>query len=709
MDWFQPLSLTETLQNALQRALQALDCQAGGVYLVDKKSKRLKWVAQISLPPQIIENISEFRLDEGAAYRQPLERKPIFVSEMIGNGLLDWSAEKNKDIQSLIISPLCPDNQTSGALIIVGYEKPTLETEDSELLSAISVQIEMTVQNALLNKETQNKLAQLTALQKTTRALVSTLELDELLNLIIEQAATLLDADGGILNLVNWKKRVDQVVACTGTFSGVLGWQGPLDGSLSGWVTIHNQPVISNQIQADTRVDPRVARLNEKLHNALVAPLTIKERATGSLVLVNKHGGQEDFDQADLDLLVSFASQASNAIENARLYATEKRRAEQFRAISEVNQCLALILDEGEALQKVVHIIQQNFGYDQVSIGLLDRDEIIYRIGVGDLWKDLHSATLPSTFKVGDQSISGWVAAKGQSLIVPDTTQAPYFFPGPLGSHRSELAVPIFIKDVLIGILHAQSDLPDAFDENDLILLEALAQQTAATLENIRYYQQAQRLALIDERNRIARELHDAVTQTIFSSSLLAEALPDIWENDPQEGRQVINQLRELSRAALAEMRTLLLELRPAALAETPLEDLLRQLGEAASGRESITIAFNVEGQATLPVEVHIALFRIAQEALRNIVRHARAEHATVSLCYNCKELDETSRSADTSVLLIVSDDGCGFDLAHIQPDHFGLRIIHERAQTIGASLIIDSQLGEGTQVTVLWEGPTEN
>ena len=160
MDWFQPPSLTETLQNALQRALQALYCQAGGVYLVDEKSKRLKWLAQISLPPQIIENISEFRLDEGAAYRQPLARKPIFVSEMVGDGLLDWSAEKNKDIQSLIISPLRPDNQTSGALIIVGYEKQILETADSELLSAISVQIEMAVQNALLYKETQNKLAQ---------------------------------------------------------------------------------------------------------------------------------------------------------------------------------------------------------------------------------------------------------------------------------------------------------------------------------------------------------------------------------------------------------------------------------------------------------------------------------------------------------------------------------------------------------------------
>jgi signal transduction histidine kinase len=177
-----------------------------------------------------------------------------------------------------------------------------------------------------------------------------------------------------------------------------------------------------------------------------------------------------------------------------------------------------------------------------------------------------------------------------------------------------------------------------------------------------------------------------------------------VWENDPQEGRRLIQQLRSLSRGALAEMRTLLLELRPAALAETHLEDLLRQLGEAASGREGIPVTVTVEGQGDLPTDVHIALYRITQEALNNVVKHARASHVSVRLCYSCTEGDEAEMSPGLSVLLIIRDDGCGFDPANIPHDHFGLGIMQERAQSISASFTLESHPEEGTQVTVLWE-----
>jgi signal transduction histidine kinase len=167
----------------------------------------------------------------------------------------------------------------------------------------------------------------------------------------------------------------------------------------------------------------------------------------------------------------------------------------------------------------------------------------------------------------------------------------------------------------------------------------------------------------------------------------------------------LIQQLRSLSRSALAEMRTLLLELRPAALAETPLEDLLRQLGEAASGREGIPVLVKVEGQGPLPVDVHIALFRIAQEALNNVVKHAGASQVTLHLRSSCGETDERDQTACLTTLLIIRDDGCGFEPAFISAEHLGLGIMQERASAIGASLSIESHPGEGTQVTVLWEG----
>ncbi len=139
-------------------------------------------------------------------------------------------------------------------------------------------------------------------------------------------------------------------------------------------------------------------------------------------------------------------------------------------------------------------------------------------------------------------------------------------------------------------------------------------------------------LAASKERQRLARDLHDAVSQTLFSISLMAEVLPRIYEKDPEAGRQRLEELRQLTRGALAEMRMLLLELRPAALAETSLPDLLRQLGEAVVGRARIPVDVRIDETVSPPPEVAVALYRIAQEALNNVVKHAAAGQATVTL-----------------------------------------------------------------------------
>ncbi|HLE89728.1 MAG TPA: histidine kinase, partial [Anaerolineales bacterium] len=134
------------------------------------------------------------------------------------------------------------------------------------------------------------------------------------------------------------------------------------------------------------------------------------------------------------------------------------------------------------------------------------------------------------------------------------------------------------------------------------------------------------------ERTRLARDLHDAVTQTLFSSSLIAEVLPDLWAMDIEEAKKSTEELRQLTRGALAEMRTLLLELRPASLTQTRLSDLLRQLCEAFIGRSRLPITLTIESERNLPPEVQIAFYRIAQESLNNVFKYARARQVNVSL-----------------------------------------------------------------------------
>jgi signal transduction histidine kinase len=194
------------------------------------------------------------------------------------------------------------------------------------------------------------------------------------------------------------------------------------------------------------------------------------------------------------------------------------------------------------------------------------------------------------------------------------------------------------------------------------------------------------------ERSRLARDLHDAVTQTLFSASLIADVLPRLWERQPAEGRRRLEELRQLTRGALAEMRALLLELRPAALIEASLADLLRQLADAMTGRARIPVQVTVEGQGTLPPDAQIVFYRIAQEALNNIAKHAGATRATLQLRFEAE-----------SVELSILDDGQGFDLSLVAPDHLGLGIMRERAATIGAGLQVVTRPGAGTQVIIRW------
>jgi PAS domain S-box-containing protein len=198
--------------------------------------------------------------------------------------------------------------------------------------------------------------------------------------------------------------------------------------------------------------------------------------------------------------------------------------------------------------------------------------------------------------------------------------------------------------------------------------------------------------AVTADRTRLARDLHDAVTQTLFSSSLIAEVLPELWDMDVEEAKKSTEELRQLTRGALAEMRTLLLELRPATLTQTRLSELIKQLCEAFIGRSRLPISMNIEGDCELPPEVQIAFYRIAQESLNNVFKYARATQVNVNLF-----ISPTTAHFETC------DNGIGFDMATSKPTSLGMRIMHERAEMIGAELDIASGLGEGTCVSVTW------
>ena len=196
------------------------------------------------------------------------------------------------------------------------------------------------------------------------------------------------------------------------------------------------------------------------------------------------------------------------------------------------------------------------------------------------------------------------------------------------------------------------------------------------------------------ERSRLARDLHDSVTQALFAASLKAEALTVEGEVSGK-ARDVVDELARLTRGALAQMRTMLLELRGEPVEDVPIRQLLRTAAEATEGRSSARVSLTTDGDAELPKALHVAVYRITQEALNNVAKHARAENAWVRL-----DLGQSL------VRLVVGDDGCGYEPSGVDPSHMGLSSMRERAQEAGAELVINTTLGEGTVLRMTWQRP---
>ncbi len=290
-----------------------------------------------------------------------------------------------------------------------------------------------------------------------------------------------------------------------------------------------------------------------------------------------------------------------------------------------------------------------------------------------------------------------------RQLIMPDLenywSAHPEVHPSALLAHRAILGVTLYLGDEIYGGLLMFYTDKRTFSADDRELGTTFADQATLAIANDRLRAQAEETAVATERNRLARDLHDAVTQTLFSASLIAETLPLIYDNDLDQGQKLLQELRQLTRGALAEMRTLLLELRPIALEESELPDLLLQLTEAVTGRTGIPISTSIESTCQLPTPISIAFYRIAQESLNNVMKHARASTVEVVL-KGCADGEIVS--------MTVSDDGRGFDTASVSLDRMGLKIIRERAQAIEAELTITSAPGKGTRVKVTWKTSTE-
>jgi len=259
------------------------------------------------------------------------------------------------------------------------------------------------------------------------------------------------------------------------------------------------------------------------------------------------------------------------------------------------------------------------------------------------------------------------------------------------------MAIPLIAKDKVVGMLGLAYERPGYYTPQHAELVLAIANQASVAMENARLYEQARQLSALEERQRLARELHDSVSQALYGIALGARTARALLDRDPGKAAEPLDYVRSLAEAGLAEMRALIFELRPESLEVEGLVAALTKQAEALRARHSLDVRLDLCDEPPVSIEVKAVLYRIAQEALHNIVKHARASHAELQLSYS-----------EASIVLAVKDDGLGFDTGEPFPGHLGLGSMRERAERMGGSFEIESSPGNGTHIRVTIRKPAD-
>ncbi|MHB8628229.1 MAG: GAF domain-containing sensor histidine kinase [Aggregatilineales bacterium] len=389
---------------------------------------------------------------------------------------------------------------------------------------------------------------------------------------------------------------------------------------------------------------------------------------------------------------------------DSRLWALQQRtaRLEQYQMMQHaITQIIARSTELNTALPNIIQTICEAIGWDLGEVWHVDR-------GAGWLLCEASWHNPSLNFPVFGKSGLGITFARGKGLPgrvwatekpawIKDVVVDANFPRAPLaecdGLHTG-LGIPIRTDGAIIGVIAFFSRSILTLDRDLLHVLDTIGSQVGLFIERKRIeqieYAQARKLAAIEERQRLARDLHDSVTQTLFSANVIAEMLPQVWNRNPEQMNTNLDELQRLTRGALAEMRTLLVELRPAAPHNTDLTGTLRHLADSVTNRSTLQITLEISDKGRLAPEVQMTLYRIVQEALNNIIKHASATHVWVQLCTDGERIK-----------LTICDDGRGFKPDVIRTGHLGLGIMRERAEEIGARFELNSAPGMGTSLIV--------
>jgi signal transduction histidine kinase len=535
--------------------------------------------------------------------------------------------------------------------------------------------------------------------------IASELELRPLLTSIITRACDLLRADDGAIGLYVPRRDTVQIEAIHRMPESELGLEFEPGEGLIGRVLATGRALIVERYGELDRISQPELRDNAVIGVPISSP-------KGGLLGVFGIGARppRKFGESDLRVLQLFARHAAIAIQNAMCYEREKRRTERMTLIAHISRIITAGLEANELVATAAQVIHEHFGYPNVVIPLLCRDSEEY------LLFDVHAGSygdeMERPFRMPvSKGVTGAAVSTRKTQVVNDVRKDPRYVPPPVPVNvRTELAVPIMLGEEVFGCINIEGLNP--FDEDDVASVQIIADHLAVAIKNASLSREARQAAVMRERQRLARDLHDAVSQALSSISLMSQSIVSAWRRDPAEGERRARRIEELARLAFAEMRALLRELRPdcsidlgpntadaAGIADVKKVGLAAALQRFAIILAPQTPCIRLDFSAyrpQLPL-LEERLYLICREALSNAIRHSGADR-----------LDVGAAVSEDILTLTIQDNGRGFDVATRvettadRSEHgIGLHTMTERAAALGGVCEVRSQPGRGTTVCI--------
>jgi signal transduction histidine kinase len=396
----------------------------------------------------------------------------------------------------------------------------------------------------------------------------------------------------------------------------------------------------------------------------------------------------------DADQASGLARSLELLVAASRAGARAERAGRQLTALDQAVRGISSVLDVERVLQLIVDRVRDLVQAQYAAIGIVDAEGAIERFitsGIGD----------EERRRIGDlprgRGLLGLIIREDRSYRIPDISVHPerFGFPPHHPEMHSFLGMPIRTSDAVVGRLYLTNKLGAAqFSGDDQALVEMFALHAGIAIENARLHDQVRRLAVVDERDRISRDLHDSVIQSIYGQTLALDDVPELMDDDPAEARRRVDEAIDALHAVIRDIRNFIFGLRPVLLEAGSLTNGLHHLATELHRNGGVEVEVAVPDDdvvETLPIELVAELLAITREALSNIARHAAAGHATVRL--------DTS---DDGLALEVSDDGRGFEVERAAPGgHHGIANIRARSEALGGTFSVKSAAGGGTTIII--------